>query len=223
MKFSAVLKWMLFIALAIAIAVGAGGVWLWQNGNSMMRQKLLTTFDKAAPDLELHIQKLELLTTSTAKLSGLEIRDRKTNRPVLRAESLEVALDEAMLIERQQVLLRTLKVSGIDILLRRSSDGRWNWQDYRFVRLSEDPLIPPAVTLEKVRAQVMLEHGEGIPPASLLVSTPLFQAVPASAESYDFTGLLTLPGAGDLSVTGGCDLRRKTWTLGGKLNGMSAG
>ena len=88
MKFSAVLKWMLFIALAIAIAVGAGGVWLWQNGNSMMRQKLLTTFDKAAPDLELHIQQLELLTTSTAKLSGLEIRDRKTNRPVLRAESL---------------------------------------------------------------------------------------------------------------------------------------
>ncbi len=222
MKFSAVLKWMLCIALAIVIAMGAGGVWLWQNGNSMMRQVLLTTFDKAAPDLELHFRELQLVTTSTAKLSGIEIRDRKTNRPVLRAESLEVAVDEAMLIERQQVLLRTLRVSGIDILLRRRADGRWNWQDYQFVPLSKDPLVPPTVTLEKVRAQVMLEHGEGIPPASLLVSTPLFQAVPASAESYDFNGLLTLPGAGDLAISGDCDLRKKTWTLGGKLNGMNA-
>ena len=221
MKFSAVLKWMLYLTLAIVFAMGAGGVWLWQNGNSMMRHKLLATFDKCAPDLELLVDRIDVLTTSALKLTGVEIRDRHTNRPILRAAELVVSVDEAQMLERQQILVQTLRVSGVDILLRRTSEGRWNWQEYRFERLS-DVFIPPTVRLENVRAQIMLEHADGIPPANLLVSSPLFQAIPASGESYDFTGLLTLPGAGDLTINGDCDLRQKTWSLGGKLNDVTA-
>ncbi len=222
MKFSAVLKWMLIFALAIVIAVGAGGVWLWQNGNPMLRQKILEAFDKCAPDLELHVDRIVLLTTSSIKLTGVEIRDRKTNRPVLRAAELEASVDEAQMVERQQVLLRSVRVSGVDVLLRRSPDGNWNWQNYRFNRLSDVPFIPPSVILEGVRAQVLLEHGGEIPPANLLVSTPSFQAIPVSGDAYDFTGLLTLPGAGDLALTGECDLKKKTWSLGGTLQSVSA-
>jgi len=222
MKFWAVLKWMLIFATAIVIAVSAGGFWLWQNGNSMVRQRLLATFDKAAPDLELHLDRIEMLSTSSIKLTGVEIRDRSTNRTVLRAAELLASVDEAQLVERQQILLRSLRVTGIDVLMRRFPDGTWNWQTYRFQKLSDAPFIPPSVTLENVRARVLLEHGDTIPPASLLVSTPLFQAVPSSGESYDFTGLLTMPGAGNLALTGDWDLRQKTWALGGTLNNVSA-
>ncbi len=222
MKFWAVLKWMLIFAAAILIAVGAGGAWLFQNGNSMIRQKLLVTFDKAAPDLELHLDRIDMLSTSSIKLTGVELRDRSTNRTVLRAAELQVSVDEAQLVERQQILIRSLRVSGIDVLMRRFPDGSWNWQQYRFQKISDAPFIPPSVTLENVRARVLLEHGGEVPPASLLVSTPLFQAVPSSGESYDFTGLLTMPGAGNLALTGDWDLRQKTWALGGTLNNVSA-
>ncbi len=222
MKVLSVLKWMLFFVLAIAIAVGAGGIWLWQNSDGMIRQKVLQTFDRVAPDLELHFDSIRFLSTSSLKLTGVEIRDLKTNRPILRAEELQATIDEAQLIENQRVLIRTVRVSGADILLKRNQDGRWNWQDYRFQRLNDDPLIPPSVTLENVRAQVLLEHGEGIPPANLLLSTSLFQAVPKSGEAYDFTGTVTLPGAGDLALSGDCDLKAHCWKLGGRLTGVTA-
>lgn len=222
MKFWAVLKWMLILTLAIVFAAGVGGVWLWKNGNSVIRQKLLATFDKGAPDLELRLEHIEMLGTSSIKLTGVEVRDRSTSRTVLRAAELQVSVDEAQLVEQQQILLRTVKVSGIDILLRRFPDGRWNWQGYRFQPISDAPFIPPSITLENLRARVMLEHNGDIPPASLLVSSPQFLAIPSSGTEYDFSGLLTMPGAGDLALTGDCDLEQKTWSLGGTLNNVSA-
>ena len=100
---------------------------------------------------------------------------------------------------------------------KRSEDGRWNWQDYAFHPISDNPLIPPSVILENVRAQIQLEHGAGIPPASLIVTSPLFQAVPKSAEAYDFSGSLALPGAGNLALNGTCNLTTREWNLRGQL------
>ena len=222
MRFLAVLKWMLFIVLAIAIAAGAGGVWLWQNSDGMIRGKVLQTFNRAAPDLDLHFDAIRFLSTSSISLTGVEIRDRKSSRPILRAEELQATLDEALLLERQQMLIRSVRVSGVDVLLTRHQDGRWNWQNYTFHRVSEDPLILPSVTLEDVRAQVQLEHGDGIPPASLVLSTPLFQAIPESGITYDFAGIVTLPGAGDLSLSGDCNIETHIWKLGGRLTGVTA-
>jgi hypothetical protein len=222
MKLLAVLKWVLIFALAVVIAVGAGAFWLWQNSNGMLRQKVLQAFEKVAPDLELHLDGIQLLSTTSVKLTGVEVRDRSSHRPILRAVELRAVVDEAQLMERQQVLVKSVRVSGVDILLRRHSDGRWNWQDYHFVKQDEKPFIPPSLILENVRAQIQLEHGEGIPPASLIVSTPLFQAIPGSGDQYDFTGLVSLPGAGNLAVNGDCDLKRNLWKLGGRLTGVSA-
>lgn len=222
MKFPAVLKWMLTFALVIAVTVGAGAVWLLNNADSMVRQRFFAAFDRCAPDLEFSVDRIELLSASSVRMNRIEVRDRSTGKTILRADEVCVSVDETQLIERQKILLRTLRISGIDILLRRSPDGRWNWQNYHFEKYSDAPFVPPIVTLENVRAQVFLEHEGDIPPANLIVSTPLFQAVPASGEAYDFNGLLRMPGAGDLSLVGDCDLKQKTWSLGGSLSNVSA-
>ncbi len=222
MKVLPVLKWMLFIALATVVAVGAGGIWLWQNGNGMIRQKVFQAFDKVAPQLELHFDTLEFVSTSTLKLTGVELRDRITNRPILRAAELQASVDEAQLVDRQHVLIRSVKISNVDILLRRFSDGHWNWQNYRFEKQEDVPFIPPSIIVENVRVQLQLEHEDGIPPASLIVSTPLFQAIPNSGDAYDFAGLVSLPGAGNLSLTGKCDLKTRLFQLGGQLKNVTA-
>ncbi len=222
MKVWPVLKWMFFIALAITIAVSVGGVWLWKNSDRLVREQAFRTFDKAAPDLELQIDGIELSSTSSLRLTGIEIRDRAANQPILRAKEALATVDETELMERQNVIVRSIKISGVEILLKRSEDGRWNWQDYAFHRISDNPLIPPSVILDNVRVQIQLEHGAGIPPASLIVTSPLFQAVPKSSEAYDFSGSLALPGAENLALNGTCNLTTKEWNLSGKVNGIKA-
>lgn len=222
MKTWGIIRWMLFFVATIAIVAAGGTAWMWHHGNSLIRERILQTFDKAAPDLELHFDRLELISTSSVKVTGVEIRDRQTNRPILRANEIEAVVDESQLMERQFILVRSVRVEGVDILLKRELDGRWNWQGYRFHRLNDAPLIPPAVCLEDVRVQIKLEHGNDLPPATLMVSTPLFQAVPDSIDEYDFSGLIALPGAGNLAVNGDCNLTRKTFHLGGNLNGITA-
>jgi len=222
MKVWPVLKWMFFLALAITIAVGVGGVWLWKNSDSLIREQAFRMFDKAAPDLELKIDGIQLSSTSSLRLTGIEIRDRAANRPILRAKEALATVDETELMERQNVIVRSIKVSGVEILLKRSEDGRWNWQDYAFHPISDNPLIPPTVILENVRIQIQLEHGTGIPPASLIVTSPLFQAVPKSAEAYDFSGTLALPGSENLALNGNCNLTTKEWNLRGQVAGVEA-
>jgi len=222
MKVQAVLKWMLIFVLAGAAALGAGGVWVWQNGNQLIRDRVLAAFDQRSPDLELRFGNLELISPSVVRLTAVEIRDRKANRPVMRAEDVVTTVDEPQLMEYQRVVLRSVRASGVDLLISRTADGRWNWQNFTFRKPDDQPIIPPTVVLEKVRARIQLEHGNGIPSANLIVTCPSFQGVPSSGVSYDFTGLLTLPGAGELSLKGDCDLQQKTFQLGGRLGGVTA-
>jgi len=222
MKVWPILKWMFFIALAITIAISVGGVWLWMNSDRLIREQAFRTFDKAAPDLELQIDGIQLSSTSSLRLTGIEIRDRAANRPILRAKEALATVDETELMERQNVIVRSIRISGVEILLKRSEDGRWNWQDYEFHPISDNPLIPPSVILENVRGQIQLEHGDGIPPANLIVTSPLFQAVPKSSEAYDFSGSLALPGAGNLALNGSCNLTTREWNLRGQVVGVEA-
>lgn len=222
MKFWSVLKWMFLIASAVVIALGAGGAWIWKNGDRLIREQAFRTFDQAAPDLELRIDGIELLSTSSLRVTGLEIRDRAADRVILRAGEATATIDEAQLMDHQNVIVRSIKVSKTEVLLIRSETGRWNWQNYKFRPISDNPLIPPSVILEDVRAQIQLEHGEGIPAANLIVTSPSFQAIPKSAEAYDFLGSLALPGAGNLALNGACNLASKNWMLSGKLNGVTA-
>ncbi|MBC7967727.1 MAG: hypothetical protein H7Z17_17580, partial [Fuerstia sp.] len=132
MKVWPVLKWMFFFALATAIAVSVGGVWLWKNSDRLIRQQALQTFDKAAPGLKLQIDGIQLISSSSLRVTGLEIRDRQSNRPILRAKEATATVDETQLMEQQNLIVRSIRVSGVEVLLKRSEDGRWNWQDYQF-------------------------------------------------------------------------------------------
>lgn len=223
MRFLAVLKWALAFLVLTAVITGGAGFWVIQHGNDWIRQQILAEFDRTTSDLELHFDRLQLLSTNAIRLTGLELRDRARNRVVLRAASVQIVLEESLLLERQKVVVRDIHAIGIDVLLRRTAEGTWNWQEYRFAaRPVDQPLIPPSVVLEKLRASIQLHHGDDIPQASLLVSTPLLQAVPSSGETYEFAGYLSLPGTGDLLLSGECDLKQLTWSLGGRVQNVVA-
>ena len=223
MKPLSVIKWTLFLLILIAVAIGVGGVWFWQNSDRLTRSILTERFELLAPDLTLQFGQVTLLPGKSVHLKQVEIRDRKTNQSLLRAAEVIALIDETELFERQRVRITSIVARRIDALLIRRDDGRWNWQDYRFVRQADARLLLPQISTEDIRAQVILEHGKGLPSANLLVTSPSFQAVPSTSQAYDFSGDIVLPHAGPLALTGDWNLKTHEWQLGGRMRDIHVG
>ncbi|MFM7037418.1 MAG: AsmA-like C-terminal region-containing protein [Planctomycetaceae bacterium] len=217
MKLPATIKWLLFIAVTVSTVTVAAGAWLLGRWEDLLRDSVLAAFDKAAPGLVLYLDQIQLSGTATLVLSGVEIRDGAAGQSLLRVGRLQLQVDESELLERRRLLLRSVEAEDVDVLLQRYSDGRWNWQDYEFRKLTSDALVPPVVRVRDVRARVLLQHEKELPAAELQAAVPEFQAVPASGSAYDFLGAASLPGAGLLALRGGCDLLDRSWSLAGSV------
>ena len=175
-----------------------------------------------APQLVLQFDELELPGTSRLVIHNLQIQDRASGAALLRINRLEAGVDESLLLERQKLFIRSLELSGVELQLARRLDGRWNWQDYRFRSAIEDALIPPVVRMQDLKTRVLLEHGADLPAQEFQVLVPSFEAVPSSRSVYQFLGAMSLPGAGLLTLEGGCDLTDRSWSIAGDVRDVLA-
>ncbi|MCA9065757.1 MAG: AsmA family protein, partial [Planctomycetaceae bacterium] len=223
MKLSAILKWMLILTLLAATVAGGAGVWAWRNSNSVVRNAILEKLEQAAPDLTIHLGHVELLSSSSIRLHSVEIRERNTNRQLARIEQVLVGVDSSALLDRQQVIVTSVQLQQADLLVQRNHEGRWNWQDYKFVSAESYRSVLPTVTVTDLRTQIQLQHGGDLPAANLILSSSVIHAVPSSADSYTLKGDIELPGVGRLSLDGLWDRTTQAWAIGGAMEGVRAG
>lgn len=222
MKFLPVLKWMINISLFAALAAGGAVVYFWKNSDELVQTELLKKFAEVAPDLELKIGATVLHGTEAVTLADIRIVERETSRELFRAKQLRVDVDPVQLSEHWHVVVDRIQLKSADILLTRLENGQWNWQQYRFLPPKTKAPGLPAVEVEDLRIQLTLKHGNNIPTARLLLTSPRAQAIPTSQHSYDFDGGVTLPGAGLLQLGGLCDLESGEWKIGGRLRDVLA-
>lgn len=221
-QFLPVIRWMINITLLVAVVAGGAYIYLWNNGHQLVQKEILKRFDEAAPDLKLIVGSTKLQGTQGVTLSDVEIRERATDRPLFRSKELEVLIDSAQLVERQQVVVNSIHLKSADVLVARDNRGRWNWQNYKFQPPENAAVGLPQIIVDDLRIQLTLKHGEGIPTARLLLNCPQLQAIPASQHAYDFDGGVALPGVGLLKLTGNADLKSKQWQLGGRMRNVQA-
>ncbi len=222
MKFLSVIKWMVLIVLLATVGVGGAGIYFWNQRDSLVQRQILERFDHVAPELRLVLGTTRLQGTNAVVLSNVEIRDRQTDRPVFRAEQITVAIDSQQLVDHQQVVVDRVALKSADVLLSRAADGHWNWQDFEFHPPDTQNPVLPLIEVEDLRVQLNLQHGDGIPTARLMLSSPKLQAVPSSRYGYDLDGGIELPGAGLLKFAGAWDLQTRNWKVGGRLKDVAA-
>lgn len=223
MKLLSILKWSLLFLLLAVSGLGVSGAWIWSRRHDVVREQLEAAFEQMAPDLRLHADRIQLLSPSVVQADGVTLHERTSDRSVFRCERVRLTLDETELLERQRVLVRSVLFDRPDVLAIRDRNGQWNWQGFRFRQLSDRPALAlPDVECRGVRVQVRLDHADGVPSASLLLSSPRLQAIPVSSAEYDVAGDVVLPGAGVMALSGGCDFAGKTWQLAGEMRGVRA-
>jgi len=222
MKFLPVLKWMINITLFVAVVASCAGMYFWNRSDELIQKEILKRFSEAAPDLQLIVGATSLQGTHGVTLKDVEIREAHSGKPLLRAEELHVLIDSARLVERQQIVVNKVLLKSAAVLVSREADGRWNWQNYAFNRPETSVAGLPQIVVEDLRVHLTLKHGSGIPPATLLLSSPQFLAVPTSQHAYEFDGGISLPGVGLLNLSGVGDLASKQWQIGGRLRDVKA-
>lgn len=221
MKYLPVFNWMIKWSLLAILLAGAAGIYVWKNGDSLVHAQLMKKFDELAPDLTLQIAKTEVQGTKAVILHDVQLLEKATQRPLFRARQIQLDVDSNQLLNHQRLVLNQVTVVGPDILVIRNKDGTWNWQSYQF-HPPEVRGALPAVVIQDAQIQLTLNHGAGLPTARLLLPCPSAQAIPESADSYDFAGSLDLPGAGLLRISGDADFVSKTWRLGGAVKDVTA-
>ena len=221
MKYLPVFNWMIKLGLLAILLAGSAGVYLWKNSDSLVHTQLVQKFAELAPDLTLEVARTELQGTEAVILHDVQMLEAKSRRPVLQAKQIRLDVDSGQLMNHQRLILEQVTLTDPDILMVRQQDGRWNWQDYQF----NPPKVRgalPAILIHDAKIQLSLQHGAGFPTARLLLTCPSVQAIPESADSYDFAGAVDLPGAGLLQVSGAADFVAKTWNIGGALKDVTA-
>lgn len=221
MKYLPVFNWMIKWSLLAILLVGAAGIYVWKNGHSLVHSQLIKKFDEIAPDLLLQIARTEVQGTEAVILHDVQLLEKASQRPLFRAKQIHLDIDSNQLLNHQRLILNQVTLTNPDILVIRKEDGTWNWQDYTF-RPPEVRGTLPAIVIQDARVQLTLNHGAGLPTARLLLACPSAQAIPESADSYDFEGALDLPGAGLLKLSGAADFVSKKWHIGGAVKDITA-
>ncbi|MEP3479448.1 MAG: hypothetical protein ABJZ55_09390 [Fuerstiella sp.] len=221
MKYLPVFNWMMKWSLLAILLAGSAGIYVWKNTDSLVHSQLITKFRELAPDLVLEVGRTEVRGTESVILHDVQLFEAATRKALLRAKQIRLDIDSDQLLNHQRLVLDQLVLRAPDILMEREQDGRWNWQNYEFHPPKVRGVLP-AILIQDARIQLTLDHGAGFPAARLLLACPSAQAIPESADSYDFEGALDLPGAGMLRVSGAADFAAKTWHIGGALKDVSA-
>ena len=214
---------MLLIGLGVTVVAGGAGIHYWNQRHELVETQLRLRFDEVAPELRLVLGRTQLDGLQRVTLSDVELRDRETDQPLFRARNVSVNIDSQRLMDHQHVVVSSVQVDGAEALVVRQEDGRWNWQNYNFNAPSSSVKSLPQVNIHQLRLQLHLKHGDDIPSARLVLTSPLIQAVPASAHRLDLQGEVELAGAGKLNLSGRCDLATGEWSLGGQLEDFVAG
>jgi len=83
MKFTSVIRWMLLIGLGVTVVAGGAGIHYWSQRHNLVESQLRRHFDELAPELQLVLGQTQLDGLHQLTLSDVELRDRKTNAPLL--------------------------------------------------------------------------------------------------------------------------------------------
>jgi hypothetical protein len=65
MRLPATVKWLLFFTFAAVAAAGAAAAWLVNHWEGLLRDRLFSAFNEAAPGLVLYVDDIRLPGTST--------------------------------------------------------------------------------------------------------------------------------------------------------------
>lgn len=207
------LRW----GLAILVVLAGVAWWqageLWSRRHELLTQQIRDRLDAIAPRWKIEFERAELLDDAHVRLIDLRIGVRGEEVGLLWIPELRLELDEDLLSNRLQVLVRRAEARSPVLLISRSADGAWNWEDLPPIPESGAPA--PEVLVHHGAVHVRLAARDTAPEIDFELQEIDVELHSASFQNYEMRGRSAVDTAGALEFTGRLDLRTLTWSVQG--------
>jgi hypothetical protein len=220
-------KRILWIVVILLVAVLAGGAYLWSKCDELLHDAIVTSVKNWAPEVKVEFGRCRLDWFGSVHVERFSLTLPDEDEPFINLPDTIVDIDREALIQRQEVVIESLRLVRPRLEVTRHADGSWSFQALPPLPKSNKRFSLPKIVLEKAQVTVHVEHptGEGQTTrrGTVLLDDVNFTFTPNGKRNFLVDGDLSIDQVGKLKLQGRLNVDSKTGMVVGRLSGVRIG
>lgn len=220
--------------LVLLLLAGSGGgayyfYKVWEQGDELLRQRMLSKLHEIAPDWDLSIGTTRLDFQGRIRIADFHI-NLASHKPAAKgmtpAVSRMLDVPEAIItLDKERMTddkpsIQHVRLVRPTLYVSRHPDGKWSWESLPPIRMGGS-LFEWAI--EEGIIHVRLDGTADAPGAVTVLKNVHLQLVPAGQEEFEIKASGGTDFASTLSLQAHWGIEKQTWTIDGQLTGMKFG
>lgn len=216
-----VCKWVFVILVVVILTAGGFGTYYYFQSDELLQQGVLSALKKWAPDADVHVGRCRLDWFGRVHVEALNLAVSKDDDPLIDLPETVVDLDREAFLERQEVVVSTVRVIQPRLELIRDADGVWNWQKLPPLPKSSGRRTSlPTCELENASLVLRINRPDLEQPGVLELDDVDITLTPSGKRSLLIEGTTSIERVGRLKLDGRLNVDTKTGSLTGRLDGL---
>jgi hypothetical protein len=213
-----VCQWTIVLLLLAAAGVAFSVHLAWQHRNDLLLSGIRAEVQQQAPSWGVEIEGAQILDLrGKVRLRDIAVTPPGEARPLLHVPECVITLDQELLTQQRQVLVRSILLTRPTLTLTRHADGMWNWQKLGELTPSEQT---PEVSITHGNLVLRFEAADGLPETEIASHDVAIRLIPSGWRRYLIQGATRIEGTGGLTFAGQADLQHRNWELAGQAVGL---
>ncbi|GEM_PF-571391 len=217
-----VCKWVLVILLVLTVATAGVGYYYYSKSDELLQRALLSALKKWAPDADVQLGRCRLDWYGRVHVETLSLGLPGEDGTFVELPETIVDLDREAFLERQDVVVSTVKLVQPRVELFRDLDGVWNWQKLPPLPVSQGRRTSlPTCELEDAQLVLRIAQPDLPEPSVLELDNVDLKLTPSGKRNLLIEGTTNIERVGRLMIEGRLDVDSRTGSLTGRLSGLS--
>ena len=220
-------KRIFWILLILVVAVLAGGAYLWSRCDDLLHDAIVSSVKKWAPDVKLEFSRCRLDWLGSVHVERLRLALPDERDPFIDLPDTIVDIDREALIQRQEIVVESLRLVRPRIEVTQHADGTWSFQKLPPLPASNTRASLPKCVLEKAQVTVHVEHpevnGDRQKRGTVLLENVDLTLTPNGKRNFLIEGRVDIDRVGQLKLQGRLNVDSKTGMVVGRLSGVTIG
>lgn len=217
-----VCKWVFVILVVVILTAGGFGTYYYFQSDELLQKGVLSALKKWAPDADVHVGRCRLDWFGRVHVETLSVGVTKDDNPLIDLPETVVDLDREAFLERQEIVVSTVRLKQPRVELVRDVEGVWNWQKLPpFPKSSGRRTSLPTCELENAQLVLRIARPDLSEPAVLEFDDVDLTLTPSGKRSLLISGTTSIERVGRLKLEGRVNVDTQTGSLTGRLEGLN--
>ena len=220
-------KRIFWILLILLVAVLAGGAYLWSRCDELLHTAIVDSVKKWAPEVKVEFGRCRLDWLGSVHVERFNLTLPDETAPFIDLPDTILDIDREALIQRQEVVIESLRLVRPRLEVTQNADGTWSFQKLPPLPKSNKRSSLPKCIFEKAQITVHVEHpavgDSDIKRGTVLLDNVNLTLTPNGKRNFLIDGNINIDQVGQLKLQGRLNVDSKTGMVVGRLSGVTIG